>query len=471
MPEESVMHSERQRFDQLVFASRDLPGSVALELEKHLEDDPDDFETRVRLIGFYFRARYESPQLRRTRLRHVTWFVDHHPGDPLLDPYAEISRDLDGRLAYVRLKNRWIDQVKAHDREPGVMLNAARFFIPEEPYLSQLYLKKAQQLEPEEGRWAHELSMLYTQWGLGYEQLAFEECARALKHRAGTADAFTDLVNLPKFALAAGDITKATEAADALLLMPMQAPDHWLQGEVLQSAHTTLGRIALVNGDIESAKGHLLQSVSGTSSPRTASYGPDRELAAELLQRGQTDVVLEWMNRCEQIWAGGRNQIDHWRKVMAQGVSPFDYLLPQRRKFFHLTKRPRAAYNRGDYDAAQKFADQLLSSTQHSQDDRRHLGYALHVGHVVLGQLELKRGDKKAAREHLMLAADIPTSDRLRDHGADLSLAADMVLAFEKSAALEFAEKMDPYWKDDWLQADEWIAAVAAGEIDTDLLW
>ena len=73
-------------------------------------------------------------------------------------------------------------------------------------------------------------------------------------------------------------------------------------------ANIVLGRVALAENDVELAKYYLLEAgrIPESSSPASPGpmqlQGPNMRLASELLQRGESDVVLEYFGLCSRFW-------------------------------------------------------------------------------------------------------------------------------------------------------------------------
>ena len=83
-----------------------------------------------------------------------------------------------------------------------------------------------------------------------------------------------------------------------------------------------LGRLALVDGNVEGAKAHLLASAETTGSPVLRSFGPSMVLAGELLALGERDVVLHYLKRCSLFWKHGADQLARWAGAIERGETP-----------------------------------------------------------------------------------------------------------------------------------------------------
>jgi hypothetical protein len=85
-----------------------------------------------------------------------------------------------------------------------------------------------------------------------------------------------------------------------------------------------LGRIALHEGKLSEAKKYLLESGKTTGGPVLNTFGPNMSLAKELLEKGETNAVLEFFQECEKFWPqyGGVNKCAKWTAEVKGGKTP-----------------------------------------------------------------------------------------------------------------------------------------------------
>ena len=97
----------------------------------------------------------------------------------------------------------------------------------------------------------------------------------------------------------------------------------WNYGNAIHYANLTLGRAALVDGDPTLAARYLREAGKTPGSPQLGDYGPDMTLAAELLQCGQRQAVLEYIESCEKFWFNrGKTPLKEWADVVRSGGTP-----------------------------------------------------------------------------------------------------------------------------------------------------
>jgi TonB family protein len=133
---------------------------------------------------------------------------------------------------------------------------------------------------------------------------------------------FYALNALARAALDAGAPEKASAYANELLTTAAQYKQDWNYGNALHDGHTTLGRLAVRQGDIDKAREHLLESARMEGSPQLNSFGPSMSLAKELLDKSETVVVLQYFSLCRTFWKMGATRLDAWSEAVRNGKTP-----------------------------------------------------------------------------------------------------------------------------------------------------
>lgn len=81
--------------------------------------------------------------------------------------------------------------------------------------------------------------------------------------------------------------------------------------EMIHEANDVLGRVALRAGDMTSAKAYLLKSATMPEAAMSEA-GPPMLLAQALLDRGENEVVLQYLESMKRTWKSGAVKIDAW---------------------------------------------------------------------------------------------------------------------------------------------------------------
>ena len=122
--------------------------SKAARLENQLLQRPEDLSVRASLISHYFQHATAQP-----RISHILWVIQHHPGSKLAgSPVTRVTSShdvLSTRSDYESVRIAWIRQIDANPAQPDILANAAAFFEMEEPSRSEVLLKRALRLQPE----------------------------------------------------------------------------------------------------------------------------------------------------------------------------------------------------------------------------------------------------------------------------------------------------------------------------------
>jgi hypothetical protein len=207
------------------------------------------------------------------------------------------------------LRAAWLDAVRVHADDAEVLVHASKYFLFQEPNRTLSLLERARDLQPENA--LRELQLAH-HWFLrnqyptasdaqsGARALSHAERAVELEGEGPTGDSAR--VTRLQCAVAANRWDLAEQYAVELLEWTQHVPQWRTSGDATYHSHRILGHVALRGGDVESAKSNLLRCCSGGSSPVLGSFGPDFSLAQELLDRGERETVLEFLEQCRAIW-------------------------------------------------------------------------------------------------------------------------------------------------------------------------
>lgn len=91
-----------------------------------------------------------------------------------------------------------------------------------------------------------------------------------------------------------------------------------------------LGRIELKEGNTSKAIEHLFLAAKTPGSPQLDSFGPNLSLANDLLQIGELDAVIEYLELTISFWADeddpvhkrNLSKIRNWQKQIRKGDIP-----------------------------------------------------------------------------------------------------------------------------------------------------
>lgn len=160
---------------------------------------------------------------------------------------------------------------------------------------------------------------------LGMDPATPKEQLAALEKKAAELkgeELFDKLPDLAKRAFAAGEIDKSESYAQQLLKMARDYPKSWNYGNAIFHGNAILGRVALKRGNVKEADQYLLAAGATPGSPQLDSFGPNMSLAKELLEKDQTDVVLQFFKLCAKFWEMDYGKLDQWNADVRQGKIP-----------------------------------------------------------------------------------------------------------------------------------------------------
>jgi hypothetical protein len=133
---------------------------------------------------------------------------------------------------------------------------------------------------------------------------------------------FYALDDAAKESVVSGRIDDARKYAYELIALAPEFKDNWNYGNAIQDGNLVLGRIAVQEGRIDEAKQRLLDAGKSPGSPVMDSFGPNMSLANDLLQNGQQEVVLRYLEQCHTFWKNHDETLDMWREDIQAGRIP-----------------------------------------------------------------------------------------------------------------------------------------------------
>jgi tetratricopeptide (TPR) repeat protein len=304
-----------------------LSNEQAQTFEHLVKQQPDDLCLHVLLLGYYFERSSLSESKAISRRRHILWVIANAPESESAGLPQASAFDAED---YGQAKDVWLKQVELRGESTAVLANAAGFLLLKDRDLSERLLKKGQSLEPNNQEWSKRLAHLYSLTARGHSGRAardaaarsLEELEKALAMTSHPAERFDLLLDLAKSALEVGDFEKARTCASELLTKAVLPEFAWHSGDAVHHGNLVLGRLALMAGNIEQAKAHLIEAGKTRGSPVLQSFGPKMMLAKELLERGERGIVVQYLRLCTNFWQTANHQLEQWIYVIERGEMP-----------------------------------------------------------------------------------------------------------------------------------------------------
>lgn len=301
----------------LTMLGGEMTTAEKVSLEEQVAKNPVDVESRTKLLGYYFITGRQDSDAVSARQRHVLWLIENAPESEVLGlPYAQLDKILEPE-GYERGKRAWLQVIEALPGNLCILKNASKFLALHDRDMSEDILLRGQALDVKDPVWPRSLGRLYSlrliRLHVGPEHKALAEkafqqyqLAYDLSDPMGKDALLSDLA---KTAFAAGLVDDAKRYAK---LMLDDDTAGWNHGNRIHHGNLVLGRVALSDGNLEEAKARLLLAGKTSGSPQLSSFGPNMLLAKELLERGETSVVLEYFELCKKFWASPRAELQLW---------------------------------------------------------------------------------------------------------------------------------------------------------------
>jgi len=133
---------------------------------------------------------------------------------------------------------------------------------------------------------------------------------------------FYALNDAAKESFVVGNVEDATKYAEELMTLLPKFPGDWNYGNAVQDANLVLGRIAVKEGRIDEAKRYLIAAGNSPGSPQMNSFGPNVSLAKDLLEKGERDVAIQYLELCRRFWTMDRGRLEKWIQEIKAGKIP-----------------------------------------------------------------------------------------------------------------------------------------------------
>ena len=398
----------------------------AEKLETQLESHPDEIDVRSSLLRYYSQHNAESAErVKPLRRKHILWFIEHHPEDPVLagtfgslDASGEAQADPQG---VAECNAAWRKALAAADPLPNTFANAVMFYKTLEPERARQIAEDGLKLYPGNAAIAGKMGML-----LAYSIVGLK-----------TVDAFGNGTSF--------DEERANSAAAKR------------DREALQASRDP----SMVGG----AASTLRQQVSPIHRHDAADRLKDVEdLIVRLYQRAQElDTGGPWKNSligAYQAFAsaatGPEAKIAFLEKALDLAPNaPFRMtLLPE------LAQQYLAAANTAK---AAEAAREMLKPDQDQSNPM--YGNAVFAANMILGRIALQKGDKQEAAKLLLAAGHAPSTPQLSSFGpTDWNLPKELLAAGDRDSVLAYLDLVHGFWKNDNGRLDGWAAEIRSGE-------
>lgn len=320
-----------RRFDSFLRTrdGRDLSLDEVRKLEQKLSDDPQDFDSRLLLLGHYLGLHADvQPKF----AEHALWIIENKPEDGICNSsiITQIPRFHDEGFSS-RAEDIWRNHVQRQPDNLLVLKHAAKFFgmHSELSHLTKQFLEMGKRLDPANHHWSAELGRFYRARAEEEKssdnsrtQLLKLSCDELQNAYAVSSDhgKYSILAELSESAIELKDFAKATEYGSELLQRADNEKGTTGYGIALYNGHSNLGLVNLLQGNIEDAKRHLLEAGDSTRFIEADTFIPDLRLAQSLLKHNDYQTVLSFLETIKETWQS--EQLDSWIRQLKDGRIP-----------------------------------------------------------------------------------------------------------------------------------------------------
>ncbi|MBI2302865.1 MAG: hypothetical protein HYU66_28495 [Armatimonadetes bacterium] len=157
---------------------------------------------------------------------------------------------------------------------------------------------------------------------LSPDEERFHDAVADLRHARSDDDRFYALNAAAKKGFVLGKTPQAKKYAEELLELAPKFKWNWNYANAIQDGNLVLGRIACCEGRMDDAKRYLMEAGKCGNSPQLTNFGPDLNLAKDLLDKGEKDAVVEYLQLCRSFWREHDGRLDRWCDEVRAGKSP-----------------------------------------------------------------------------------------------------------------------------------------------------
>jgi hypothetical protein len=291
-------------------------------IEFLLKINPGDVGARSKLIGYYALNNDGRSFSSQSADRHIIWLVRHDPHAAILGVREQVICSYANPFVSSEFDRVWSDQADQFPNDPTIAGRAGEVLITSDPARAERLLSFAASHERSNSRWAGDLVHVYDCMMEDAGQTGKPAAARRviiatdryLSFDLSPDDRWEALCDAAIAAIACQSLDKANEyAAQVLSIAGGDA-------NAIHHAHLIFGRTALRRGNAKEAGAQLLAAARVHGSPELGSFGPNMQLAKEMLDHGHRKVVLQYFHLCSAFW--DTEDLHQWSKEVRSGRKP-----------------------------------------------------------------------------------------------------------------------------------------------------
>ena len=330
MAEKNEKSHEVTRLSLLSSEGKYLTPEEVIELENKTKNNPEDIESRARLITYYFFNKFETEEYPKY-IPHVKWIVKNAPGHILAGDDIIVSKAVLPK-EYEEVKALWLENLKGRPSKE-IILNAASFFTISDSKTALEIVQKNERRFSKDPEYLEKLGYLYrfTARTISGEEKTqmYEKSFRTYEKAYDLCDSDMErmflLEPLAAMSFNIRELNKSQKYAQ--MMVDAAARDDPLARvwpyncRIYHNGNQLLGIIELEKGNIETAIGYLHKSskLDNLGEPRGLKF----HLAYQLIFKDQIEEVEKYLIEMKKyVPENKKSLIDSWLKEINDGKIP-----------------------------------------------------------------------------------------------------------------------------------------------------
>jgi hypothetical protein len=176
-------------------------------------------------------------------------------------------------------------------------------------------------------------------------------------------------------------------------------------------------------------------------------------------------IQVQWPERLARLIALGKlGPHDRAAEALCEQELALRLTRDPSARFGMLPNLARIAFDAGAWDKAREYATQTLQQAADPAYAEEN-GLAVHDGHLVLGRLSRRDGDREQAEYHLLEAGRTQGYCTLNSFGPNMTLAKELLEDGGRDTVLEYFSRCSRFWKMGGERLRQWADDVRSGRM------
>ncbi len=290
-----------------VFEGGNSDHQVISKMERYLSRDSGNILFRATLVGYYGnRISYDVSSL-TPFAENICWFIENAPRSTVLSypfEYEQMGKD---EALYRKIGSLWLKVANANPKDLAILMNASLYFSVLNPPIAEKLLLGAVKSAPKDYHVYERLGLLYSCSPASNDRRTWKKKAvkayRKSYQLAHGSDRYLVAAHYAGALLNVAD-NRAAETVVMRTIREMEFCTSYIEcGDARHRLYSLMGRIALRRDNPEMATYYLFKSIEDFRPPLLSSFGPELQLARDMLIIGRKREVLRYLYLLKSRWA------------------------------------------------------------------------------------------------------------------------------------------------------------------------